>query len=286
MLNEETSLQLFSRESKWDGIQVTHQRVSAIEMNGNLRSQICLTLMLTPLYIEYRHDGGRWRTADSSSRTIVVTPSGWEATVRWLGSEQESLNVLIDLDWFSGNRCGSDIDFSPPIESDRLMVGLRDQIFNSMIQELYRDNQSEASTGLSYGECLAASMLYRLSILNSKRTRDFSKSGRNRMSVERALDYIEGNLDSPLTIGEIVQNTGFEGGVGSFARQFENLTGQTPHRYILDKRLNAAKALIGENRDNLTDIALKVGFSSLSHFSTAFRKKYGVVPSSKALLLK
>ncbi|WP_429401737.1 helix-turn-helix transcriptional regulator [Paraburkholderia sp. MM5482-R1] len=99
------------------------------------------------------------------------------------------------------------------------------------------------------------------------------------MSLDRALDYVESNLGSPLTIGEIVRCVGFEGSVSSFVRQFENLSGRTPHRYILDRRLSVGKSLINANNASLTDIALSLGFSSLSHFSSAFRRRFGVPPS-------
>ena len=283
-MSEESPLfRQFARMSPWNGINVSHNRVGAIEMNGSLSSEICVTLMKTPLCVEYRRDNGRWVAADSPTDSIVITPCGWHSTVRWLEHEQESFNVVIDLDWLSGNPQGAGVRLSSFNVPDRLVAGIRDRLLGDMIRELYRDNQCGASTGLAYGETLAVSILCRLSVIDCGIEKSFSKSGRNKMSLDKALDYIDENLNSELTIGGIIKSVNFDGSIGSFIRQFQNLTGQTPHSYILDKRLSVALDLIVAGKMNLTSIALEVGFSSLSHFSVAFHKRYGVPPSRRAL---
>jgi len=64
----------------------------------------------------------------------------------------------------------------------------------------------------------------------------------------------------------------------SFIRAFKRATGQTPHRFILEQRVRLAQELLAETPQPIADIALATGFSSQSHFGTAFRAITGASP--------
>ncbi len=60
-----------------------------------------------------------------------------------------------------------------------------------------------------------------------------------------------------------------------FARAFRQSTGMPPHRWLIERRIDRAKALLMEDRLNLAEIALTCGFADQSHFTAAFRKSVG-----------
>lgn len=62
-------------------------------------------------------------------------------------------------------------------------------------------------------------------------------------------------------------------------RIFREQTGLSIHRYLNRLRLRAATDELSGGRDNMTRMALALGFSSHSHFSAAFRREFGVSPS-------
>ncbi len=62
-------------------------------------------------------------------------------------------------------------------------------------------------------------------------------------------------------------------------RKITALTGRSPVTFIRDIRLNKALSLIKENRYNLSEIALEVGYNSPSYFSRCFQQKFGIQPS-------
>jgi AraC family transcriptional regulator len=64
-----------------------------------------------------------------------------------------------------------------------------------------------------------------------------------------------------------------------FLRMFEAATGLTPHRYLLQFRLERAQKLMSERAISLIDIAALCGFSSHAHMSRVFRQLLGVTPS-------
>lgn len=58
------------------------------------------------------------------------------------------------------------------------------------------------------------------------------------------------------------------------------LTGDSPNSFFRTYKLNRAAELLQEGRYNISEVADITGFSSLSHFSTSFKKQFGVSPSS------
>lgn len=63
-----------------------------------------------------------------------------------------------------------------------------------------------------------------------------------------------------------------------FARIFGELEGRPPHRFLTDVRLAQAHARLRDGA-SVTDTCFAVGFGSLSHFVTTFRRRYGTRPS-------
>ncbi|WP_232231943.1 helix-turn-helix transcriptional regulator [Burkholderia sp. WSM2230] len=53
----------------------------------------------------------------------------------------------------------------------------------------------------------------------------------------------------------------------------------TPHQYIIESRLQAARNLIASGQCDVTKAALVCGFATVSHFSATFRKRWGISPS-------
>jgi AraC family transcriptional regulator len=69
--------------------------------------------------------------------------------------------------------------------------------------------------------------------------------------------------------------------VRGISSAFRQAVGVPPHAYVTEQRLAAARhLLLAQPRLTIDDIARRVGFSSASHFATAFRRQTGVSPSA------
>lgn len=95
--------------------------------------------------------------------------------------------------------------------------------------------------------------------------------------IERAIDLMHRRIDAQLSVPEMAK----EAGLGSrvFATAFEQSTGQTPKRYHLNLRLDAAQALLLSGRANVKQAAAQLGFSSPFYLSKLYTKRYGHPPS-------
>jgi len=74
--------------------------------------------------------------------------------------------------------------------------------------------------------------------------------------------------------------------LATFKRDFEKIFHTSPHKWILQKRLEEAYFLIKEKQQSPSEIYVDLGFEDLSHFSYAFKKQFGHSPKNTAAMLK
>lgn len=97
------------------------------------------------------------------------------------------------------------------------------------------------------------------------------------LHVQTAVDYIHSHLAERLTAPEVAAQTGLQ---QSYFRQiFQQTTGLTLHRYIMQLRLERARDLLGNSELPLAAIAEEVGFSNQSHMTSSFRRHYDITPA-------
>ena len=65
-----------------------------------------------------------------------------------------------------------------------------------------------------------------------------------------------------------------------FSREFRRAFGETPHHYLLTRRLERAAALLRSTDRTVADICLTVGLRSVGSFTTSFGRAYGLSPTS------
>ena len=94
--------------------------------------------------------------------------------------------------------------------------------------------------------------------------------------VTRSIRVIERGLDSETTLTTLSKEAGLS--PYHFLRIFEQLTGLTPHQYLLRARLREAAMRLKVERTKVIDIALDCGFGDVSNFNRAFRAEFGVNP--------
>ncbi|MGM0877376.1 MAG: helix-turn-helix transcriptional regulator [Bacillota bacterium] len=96
--------------------------------------------------------------------------------------------------------------------------------------------------------------------------------------IKNALVYIENNLQQPLSVESVANNSNMS--KYYFHRLFSAMMGCSLNNYILSRRLNASLTLIQNDHLSLTDITYQLNFGTQSSFTRAFKRQYGVAPSS------
>jgi AraC family transcriptional regulator len=96
--------------------------------------------------------------------------------------------------------------------------------------------------------------------------------------VERAREVMARRFTTRLTLSVLSRETGSS--LFHLCRLFRAGTGRTIHGYLNQLRLRASLAPVLDSTADLSQVALALGYSTHSHFTSAFRTEYGVTPSS------
>lgn len=91
-------------------------------------------------------------------------------------------------------------------------------------------------------------------------------------------EFMDKNYKCDLTIEQFAHYSGRS--LSSFKKDFAQIFHLTPSRWIVRRRLEEAHHLIEKFGKKPSEVYWEVGFKNLSHFSTAFKKEYGVSPSA------
>ena len=95
--------------------------------------------------------------------------------------------------------------------------------------------------------------------------------------LRRVEEYVDAHLDRQLSLRDLAKVAGLSR--MHFAAQFRIVTGYRPREYILQKRIERAMSMLLNTEMPLVEIALSVGFSTQSHFSSVFRRIAGETPA-------
>ena len=94
----------------------------------------------------------------------------------------------------------------------------------------------------------------------------------------RAKDLADARYFEPLDVDDLARAAGLSR--AHFSREFRRAFGESPHAYLLTRRLERAAALLRVTDRSVTDICLAVGLQSLGSFTTSFTRTYGKSPTA------
>lgn len=105
----------------------------------------------------------------------------------------------------------------------------------------------------------------------------FSLSATDKEKIYHARDLLISHLEEPPSLQQLSRMAGLN--EFKLKNGFKHVFSNTVFGYLNDHRMQHARKLILSQQQSLSEIADKLGFSSIQHFSSAFRKKFGVSPS-------
>lgn len=94
----------------------------------------------------------------------------------------------------------------------------------------------------------------------------------------RAKDLIDARYADPLDTAALAAQACCS--EAHFIRSFKRAFGETPHRYLLTRRLERAAALLRGTDYSVAEICFSVGLASVGSFTTSFRRVYGRTPTA------
>lgn len=99
----------------------------------------------------------------------------------------------------------------------------------------------------------------------------------DRRAVQKAMFILDSNLGSPPGLIQLAHMVGMS--ASKFKKLFPKAFGIPPYEYLRKKRMEKAMYLLKRGGMNVTEVAMEVGYSSISHFTKVFYKEFNITPS-------
>ena len=223
----------------------------------------------------------RTRDGHLQSRTmcpgdVTITPVGPPIHWRQVG---QSLVILLRLapaylQQIAADECALDAD---RVEIEAAFT-TRDAVIEDCARRMLAGLELEGADSRLYVDTLACEFAVQLlrRHTTAPASTAWSKVRLSPHKLRRAVEYIDDNLRSELTLASLAESVALS--AGHFAHAFRQAIGVTPHRYVLERRVERAKTLLRTSDMAITEIADRVGCSSPSHFSVLFHRITGVTP--------
>jgi AraC family transcriptional regulator len=150
--------------------------------------------------------------------------------------------------------------------------------FNHLIMSLIPATESpEGTSQLFVEQVMMALLIYSAQTFGGMQAKaKIARGGLAPWQMRRATELLSERLDGEVSLSEVAAECNLS--VGHFARSFKQAIGQTPHRWLLDRRVDEAKNLMLHSGLRLADIALDCGFTDQTSFNRTFKKIAGTSP--------
>lgn len=263
-----------SSSMSWEGFRLEHHRVPEIVANDVYHLNHVVVVMLNaPAKVEVRFPG-QTHTKEIRPNQVSLIPAHALLSAR-CSQRHEFAMVSIEPRFLAraAHELGGldQLELTPTIAAD-------DCLLASLVIGLDREASAGCPGGTAYAESLASMMAVHLASKYSTKTPRIreSNAGLTRRQLSQVLDHIHANFAKEVPLTTLASVSGLS--PYHFARLFKQSTGLAPHQYLIRVRIERARGLLLHSNESITSIATQVGFCDQSHFSTHFKRIYGVTP--------
>ena len=225
------------------------------------------------------YDGGAWRKATYGAGAVGMTPPGMMDRLRRRVKREAGPACKVNI-YFPRSiveEAADHLGLKAASHASTLNAhGRADEVVRHVAQGLLRAVKQGAPD--IYAETTIRWLtLHVLTIgLATSLSDHVGIAAPNDKRLKRALEFMSHHLAEPISIDLLARESGVS--KFHFVRLFQHATGSTPYRYLLAKRLEAARRLLAETDMAIADVAMRCGFPRANHFSTQFRSKFGLSP--------
>jgi AraC family transcriptional regulator len=257
------------------GLIVETHKIGAIEIPEHEHSSFCLHMQTSgPVQMEWWSEGKYGKENHGPGSMILLTP-GTRDRLRW---NRPSQRVVLSVDESFLLRAAQELGRKQHLGFENHWI-FEDRQLHLLLSEMRREMEAGWETGALYGDHLGMSLSIALIQKYGRNggAASQAKGGISSVRLRRVLDYIAANvhLDIKLDdLAEVADMSRFH-----FARLFRLGMGVTPHRYLMDQRLQQAKALLRLDARSVSEIAVGTGFANAGHFARVFKRYVGVTPT-------
>ncbi len=269
-----------SEESAWDGLVVhVYQEPGAIEQLAMpLVSTLTLGLLMSgTMYKEQRELNGPWRGQYMRQGDLFLRPAGRAPyELRWQAISSQPVQTLF-LQLHSDLVSRTTQELAGAATGQATLVentGFQDLLLMQLCLTLWHDLKRQVPAEKLYLQSIA--QLIAVHLLRGGSPAVENGQTLTRQQMRHVTDFIQAHLDQDLSLDQLAQQAGLS--PYHFSRMFRQTTGESPHQFVLGRRIELARQLLTETDAALAQVALQSGFASQSHLSSVFKRRLGLTP--------
>ena len=96
--------------------------------------------------------------------------------------------------------------------------------------------------------------------------------------IRQAKEIMISHMAEPPSLSELAKEVGLS--LKKLKEGFKQIYGDSVYSFLFDYKMEHARRLLATGQNNVNEVGLKVGYSTSSHFISAFKKKYGTTPKN------
>ena len=282
-----TGRRLQSSEPRgWQGMLAERWRHAAGDL-GEVKPRETEVIVMFDGRLRVRRRGdGRLQYHEATPGTIWLCPAGiGEDMIHLYDDIEDSLHMYIPASPLS-SAAYEELGLDPDKVRLRYEGGFHDplieQIGRAVRAELVRPGPFGGLLIETLSSALSVYLLQNYSTVTPSSTPlPAARGGLDRRRLARVIDFIEDNLGRELSLDELARVACLS--PYHFVRSFRAAVGRTPHRYLVERRVARARALLDAGSLPLAQVADLCGFASQTHFTSAFKRAVGTTPGAYRL---
>ncbi len=266
----------------WQNVRAIHVRHSTKEVIMPASDDYCVVLNLGIPFFTYVCPGKRRFEGQVRSGELAIIPTGSSWACRSEGSDLPAMLLLYLRPLFvrstarALNFFNNELGLTP-------QIGFRDKHISHIAMSLLHELNEANVVGRLYADSLATGLAIQL-VRRYSALKDVhvGHGGMAPHKLRQAIALIDHCLSDEeegrvalRVVARAVRMSYFH-----FSRAFKQSMGMTATNYIAERRIERAKKMLEETELPISEIALRSGFSSQSHFTTAFRRLAGATPKA------
>src|SRR6266446_32175 len=265
----------------WQHIRVIHLRHSLNEIVIPPSDSHCIVLNLcASLYLIAGLGTGNFE-GNVRAGEVAIVPDGTTWSCQFQSSHFGN-TLLLFLQPLFVRSAVEEIDFSREL-SLTPQIGFQCRHIRHIAMSLLGELNEANVMGRLYADSLAIGLAMQLvRRYSSLKDVQIGHGGMAPHRLRKAIGLIDNHLageeEGRVALRAVAKDVGMS--YFHFSRAFKQSMGMSPTNYIAERRIDRAKKLIQETDLPISEVALRSGFSSQSHFTTSFRRLAGVTPRS------